>query len=631
MVDKTFKRNVICVIAIFLTLLSSIALPFISYTKPEVFNSVDIKSAQANIQKYNKNLKEGVSLSGEWEFFWNKHIISEKVTDTEPDLVVEIPSSWTSYEINGEKLSNGGIASYRATLTGIKSAEPILVSVQNMPGECRVYIDGKCVFSNRSVPGYAKSKDRLDTYASPVVISNPRSSHTVVIEAECDFSSGVTAIPVLSTYNCYQQTEVGAIALRYVLIGIVAFFCIGVCLLAIMQNRFDRQIWLVLLCIIFIFRMLITNEGYMVSQGLFMYVNYEIMTSLTFVSTYIIKLCMMMYLVRALKLKVHSSTVVFIAAVFLLCAFVPYFLYDYIYISTAYMWLQSVTYIFDAYMIFKISDAIVKRVRFALAHLIVYCITAAAIVIDNCYLNGFISERVSAIMPMACMIFIGFMVIVHFVDTVKDFKKAQTAAELEKELSEINMTLMLSQIQPHFLYNALNTIKYLTKKDAKAAEKAIVKFSSYLRANMDSLTQKEPIEFIKELEHVRNYIDIEQLRFGDRLNMEYDIDYTNFDIPPLTIQPIVENAIKYGVNQKPSGGTVTISSYECDGNIIVKVSDDGVGFDVNEEKNDGRSHIGIQNIKKRLKAMIGAKVLVESEISKGTTVTIIIPGKEKDK
>lgn len=628
--NKGFKRNVICFVAIFLTLLSSIALPFISYVNPEFFHSVNIKSAHANVQKYNKALKDGVSLSGEWEFFWGKHIVSSGEAEVEPDLIVELPSSWTSYEINEKKLSNGGIASYRTTLTGIKSAEPILVSVQNMPGECRVYIDGKCVFSNRSVPGYARSKDKLDTYASPVVISNPRSSHTVVIEAECNFSSGVTAIPVLSTYNCYQQTEIGAIALRYVLIGIVAFFCVGVCLLAVMQRRFDRQIWLVLLCIVFIFRMLITNEGYMVSQGLFMNVNYEIMTSLTFVSTYIIKLCMMMYLVRALKLKVHSSTVVFIAAAFLLCAFVPYFLYDYIYISTAYMWLQSVAYIFDAYMIFKISDAIVKKVRFAPAHLIVYCITAAAIFIDNCYLNGFISERVSAIMPMACMIFIGFMVIEHFAEVVKDFKKAQKAAELEKELSEINMTLMLSQIQPHFLYNALNTIKYLTKKDAKAAETAIVKFSSYLRANMDSLTQKEPIEFIKELEHVRNYIDIEKLRFGDRLNVEYDIDYTNFAIPPLTIQPIVENAIKYGVNQKPAGGTVKISSYEQDSNVVITISDDGVGFDVMEEKNDGRSHIGIQNIKKRLTTMLGARVTVESEIDKGTTVTITIPGKEAE-
>lgn len=628
---KGFKRNLICFVAIFLTLLSSIALPFISYVNPEFFHSVNIKSAHANVQKYNKDLKDGVSLSGEWEFFWGKHIVSSGEAEVEPDLIVELPSSWTSYEINGEKLSNGGIASYRTTLTGIKSAEPILVSVQNMPGECRVYIDGKCVFSNRSVPGYARSKDKLDTYASPVVISNPRSSHTVVIEAECNFSSGVTAIPVLSTYNCYQQTEIGAIALRYVLIGIVAFFCVGVCLLALMQSRLDTQLWLVFLCIIFIFRMLITNEGYMVSQGLFMNANYEIMTSLTFVSTYIIKLCMMMYLVRALKLKVHSSTVVFIAAAFLLCAFVPYFLYDYIYISTTYMWLQSVAYIFDAYMIFKISDAIVKKVRFAPAHLIVYCITAAAIFIDNCYLNGFISERVSAIMPMACMIFIGFMVIEHFAEVVKDFKKAQKAAELEKELSEINMTLMLSQIQPHFLYNALNTIKYLTKKDAKAAETAIVKFSSYLRANMDSLTQKEPIEFIKELEHVRNYIDIEKLRFGDRLNVEYDIDYTNFAIPPLTIQPIVENAIKYGVNQKPTGGTVKISSYEQDSNVVITISDDGVGFDVMEEKNDGRSHIGIQNIKKRLTTMLGARVTVESEIDKGTTVTITIPRKDAQK
>ena len=339
---------------------------------------------------------------------------------------------------------------------------------------------------------------------------------------------------------------------------------------------------------------------------------------------------MMMYLIKILKLDVQSTTLVFIASLFLICAFIPYFLYDSIYIATAYMRIQSVAYLVDIYMIYKLSGAIAKRKRFAPAYLVVYCITAIAIVIDNCYLNGFISGKVSAIMPWSCMVFIAFMVLVHFMRAVKYYKRAQKAAELEREISEINMTLMLSQIQPHFLYNALNIIKYLTKKDPKKAEEAVVKFSSYLRANMDSLTQKEPISFVKELEHVRNYIDIEQLRFGERLNVEYDIDAIDFVIPPLTIQPVVENAIKYGVNQKPDGGTVKLSTYEDEDKFFVLVEDDGVGFDINQKKDDGRSHVGLANIKKRLETMLFADVEIKSVINQGTTVKITIPkGKEK--
>jgi len=219
-------------------------------------------------------------------------------------------------------------------------------------------------------------------------------------------------------------------------------------------------------------------------------------------------------------------------------------------------------------------------------------------------------------------------VLVHFVETIEAFSKAKEAARLSRELSDINMTLMLSQIQPHFLYNALNTIKYLTKKDPKTAETAIVKFSNYLRANMDSLTQKEPIPFENELEHVKNYISIEMLRFADRLSVEYDISFSDFKIPPLTVQPIAENAIKHGVNQRPEGGTVKISAYEEGGNAIVVVEDNGVGFDINQKHTDNRSHVGIKNIIVRLKEMMNAEVKIESVIGEGTKVTIIIPKEE---
>jgi LytS/YehU family sensor histidine kinase len=240
-------------------------------------------------------------------------------------------------------------------------------------------------------------------------------------------------------------------------------------------------------------------------------------------------------------------------------------------------------------------------------------------------MNGYISQNVTNIMPIACVVFIASVVFMHFGNTVEAYREARRAAELEKELGDMNMTLMLSQIQPHFMYNALNTIKYLTKKDPKAAESAIVKFSSYLRANMDSLTQKEPIPFKKEMVHVDNYISIERLRFGDRLNVEYDINYDDFTIPPLTIQPIAENAIKHGINQKVDGGTLRISSYEENDYVIVSIEDNGVGFDVNQVKNDDRSHIGMSNIKTRLKEMLNAEVIVESALNEGTKVIIKIP------
>lgn len=619
--SRRFSQGALCAIIIIATVLVSIILPLLSYVKPEAINNFDFKSAHADLNGYNLSETGPISLAGEWEFYWDEHIVTEKSQRTTPDLYTDVPSAWTTYEINGKRLSNSGKASYKAVIENVASAESVLVSVNNLPGKCKVFIDGKCVFSNRGIPDDSRSS--FYTYTNPIIIDD--GEHEVVIEVSCEFSSGLTALPQISTYHAFKHMEISSVAVRYIIIGLVGFFAVAVALMCVIGKKVDNQFWLLLLCVIFVFRMLISNEGYMVSHIFFGDLNYEFMTSLIFVSTYIIKLCMLMYLNTRLNLQIRQGTLVFISAVFLLCAFVPYFVYERIYVATIYMWLQSVAYLADGFMIYKLSGAVVNKVRNSVPFLVFYCINACAIVIDNLYLNGFIAGEVSYIMPFACMFFIALMIVLYLVDSLEYYKQAQKTAELQRELSELNTTLMISQIQPHFLYNALNTIKYMTKKDPKTAEMAIIKFSSYLRANMDSLTQKKPIAFTKELEHVRNYIDIEQLRFGERLKTEYEILTEDFVIPPLTIQPIVENAIKHGVNQKPEGGTVKISTTETETAYIVTVSDDGVGYDVNQVLDDGRSHVGVTNIKKRLDTMLNATVEINSVIGEGTTVTITIP------
>lgn len=627
MTDK-FKKNIIAFIAILLTMLMGVCLPFFSSLLPDYINEVNLVGGFADVGRYNLDSSEGVYLSGEWEFFWNQHIVSGKSEKEQSGIFVNVPASWTTYEINGENLANGGIASYRAYIENVKTTEPFLVSVPNVSGECNVYINGVCVYSNRNIPGTNYSTV-IESYGIPYKVEGEKPMDCeIVVEMNCVNSSGLTAVPKLSTYEEFHSSEMGTLAKRYIYIGIVLFIAIAVLALGILNKNIGNQFWLFALCFSFAFRMLITNEGYVVSHSLFADADYEIMTLFVYASIYIIKLSMMMHLNNSLGMKIRHNTLILISVLFLICAFVPYVIYDYVYIATSYIWLQSVTYVVDLLIINKIAEKIVERKKFAVLYLLVYCITSAGIVIDNFYINGFIAKNVTNIMPITCVVFIASVVLIYFINTVEIYKEARRAAELEKELSDMNMTLMLSQIQPHFMYNALNTIKYLTKKDPKTAENAIVRFSSYLRANMDSLTQKEPISFKKEMEHVDNYISIERLRFGDRLNVEYNIEYDNFTIPPLTIQPIAENAIKHGINQKVNGGTLKISSFEKNEYIIILIEDDGVGFDVNEVKNDGRSHVGMNNIKSRLKEMLNAEVIVESAENQGTTVTIKIPKEE---
>lgn len=223
-----------------------------------------------------------------------------------------------------------------------------------------------------------------------------------------------------------------------------------------------------------------------------------------------------------------------------------------------------------------------------------------------------------------------YQIVRLILDLRTQYKEAIRYQQMQKELYEAKVSIMVSQIRPHFMYNALSSIAILCKLDPDTAYKATVAFSDYLRGNMDSLKQTTPVPFEKELEHLKKYLYIEKLRFDDQLNIEYDIQTTGFKIPLLSIQPLVENAVKHGVGMKEDGGTVKISTRETDTAYEVTVEDDGVGFDPNEKKDDGRSHVGMENTKKRLRDMCNAEVIITSAVGKGTTAKVIIPKKEEN-
>lgn len=206
------------------------------------------------------------------------------------------------------------------------------------------------------------------------------------------------------------------------------------------------------------------------------------------------------------------------------------------------------------------------------------------------------------------------------------YKEAIRYQQMQKELYEAKVGVMVSQIRPHFIYNALTSIAMMCQIDPDTAQEATITFADYLRGNMDSLHQTKPVPFATELEHLKKYLYIEKLRFADLLNIEYDIKTEDFYLPLLSIQPLVENAVKHGVGMKEDGGTVTIATEETDTAYEVIISDDGVGFDPDAPKpDDGKTHVGMENTKKRLRDMCGAHVEITSAVGEGTTARVILP------
>ncbi|MEE0060786.1 MAG: histidine kinase [Acutalibacteraceae bacterium] len=256
-----------------------------------------------------------------------------------------------------------------------------------------------------------------------------------------------------------------------------------------------------------------------------------------------------------------------------------------------------------------------------------FTITLIAVMLIEAFTRVIKNEFIFTTFHIAILIF----AITHFISIMykaqKSFVQAAKAEQIENELIQSKVSVMLGQIQPHFLYNTLVVIRQLCDINPKTAKEAITEFATYLRGNLDSLTLNTTIPFEKEMDHIENYISLEKKRFGDKINVEYEFECLDFSVPALTVQTIVENAIRHGVTKKKEGGTVTIKTRESRFNYIVEVHDDGVGMDLTKppEYKDNRSHIGLDNVRKRVESMCKGEVLFVSTPNIGTTVYMSLP------
>lgn len=240
-----------------------------------------------------------------------------------------------------------------------------------------------------------------------------------------------------------------------------------------------------------------------------------------------------------------------------------------------------------------------------------YCVLPlVAIVFQNIF-KGYAIAYVSIIISIEILFF--------FVNVQKNIQ----LAEEEEKNKQAQIKIMLSQIQPHFIYNSLSAISTLITIDPDKAQKSLDDFTEYLRRNISSLTETRLIPFKTELKHIETYISLEKMRFNDRLNIVYDIGTTKFSVPPLSIQPIVENAVKHGVLKKINGGTVTLTTYETDSSYVVEVKDDGIGFDMNKIDFDENVHFGLKNISYRINQTCNGDLNIISKPGEGTKITVI--------
>ena len=195
-------------------------------------------------------------------------------------------------------------------------------------------------------------------------------------------------------------------------------------------------------------------------------------------------------------------------------------------------------------------------------------------------------------------------------------------AEQQREIAHERASVMVLQMRPHFIYNTLMSIYSLCNFDSQKARQITKDFTDYLRKNFNTVASDNAIPFSTELEHTRAYLAVEQAQFGNMLVVEYDTPFTRFRLPPLTLQPIVENAVKHGMDPYSGPLRISIQTRHTDAGIEIIVKNNGRCFDPTDNEEPG---IALKNIRQRLAMMCGGSLTIAPGDDGGTVVKVTIP------
>ena len=579
------------------------------YSSPEVIGG---RADFAGIDLLSRKVE--CILSGEWEFFYNRWIVTDGETEAEPDGLLTVPGHWTLKKFDGVTFPKNGYASYRITVYNVQKNVDVTVFRLRCTNAYRIFINGQLATRSGELSKNSSETAVTGTLDERIPYISDGSPLEVIIELSATNSGGISAAPWLGSNgpsaanygNGWRNFSAAALGVTTVavLLSVLTFIFF----------RYMRDISMPL-CIVLLYIHFLFSKDMLHFLGLpfGIAVIPQILSAIAVFCAFVWHF----YRTRAainkkLNLACGTIVLVFVIAFFALAwtdfAAIPAFLI----IATA------CVYLYPLISNTKIHPALrgVYGVLFIFM-LSVFCFEIADLL-------GLIVFGTEFIFSVEVMIMIACFAILGLWRIAASAKESMRANELERELFRVKQQALKAQIKPHFVFNSLTAIQSLYRSSLKEGDEALEHFARHLRLNIDS-DGADMIPFDEEVRNILNYFELENLRAGGSLTLLLDINYTNFNVPVLSLQPLVENAILYAETEKNKDGYIMLYSALEDGVITIRVADNGKGFDT-ENTDCG---VGLQNTKKRFEGMVGATVSVESECGKGTEITISIPLEEK--
>lgn len=590
---------------------------------PEVYNTPRNDGARMDFSGYSL---AGNSISsntvGEWEFFYNKWLITDGLTDEQPDLMLSMPGPWTDKKTaSGERLGRSGYGSYRMTVSGLEAGTTIWLYRHLTNVAWRGYADGKQIQTvgtmGRTKTGtFAGAQTRTTGYK--INAEQYTGSVVIVIEVGYNDSGGLVYPPWVRTSQQETSPVISSLinSLPLIMIGVLFAMVVFNIVISIGVYKRDKNLSLIVFLFIIVIHFLTTKDVYINLAGFFPGISYLTVYHLNVVTAAAAMIAFVAMIALSKTLRINLREII------ALCGVSAAALTLYIGLwGRALHFLCIVPFLgYLIYILYRLFSAPKEPGKFRKSYAMLMFGLVGIILLESLETFALVCFGVDGVISVALSVFIIGMCVLNYFKVQKTTADALKVADYENEVNRIKQNALKSQIKPHFVFNSLTSIQALFHESLDKGDAGLERFARHLRVNIDS-NDRDLISFEEELQNILNYVELEDMRREKRTPLLLDIETTDFMVPVLSLQPLIENAIKYSGVSSKDGGYIQIKTYRQREWTVIEIVDNGVGFDPASAR---LGAAGLKNVRDRFRYLLFADFKIESAPSLGCTVKIII-------
>jgi two-component system, LytTR family, sensor kinase len=597
-----------------------------------------IDNGKVDLSMVDFNQNELVALNGNWEFYWNRLLTSQDFIDEKPtqmDSIMKVPGTWDDRKVGTKVYPQHGVATYRLRLNYPSTLKDPALRIKMVGTAYKLYVNGGLI---AEVGKISDNPSDFKEGEESLIIDLPKDTQELELifqVANWNYAKGgLRENPVFGSKQVLEREKMIRLALQLFFIGSVVIFGIYYAILFFLQTKNKTAMLFSMLCFISALRSLIWGESPI--KVFFPNVPFDIAVYINYITGYNLVPIMILFVISIYPLEYNKKILglVLLPTIFfdVLLLTPPKFMslftnYLYILILVQMIYIMGVL----------IKVVINKRDNAILMFIAIY-IFILAIIQDILHYKGLGGINVSYMFLYGNFVVIMAMSFVQAKQQNSIHKKLILynenlieAGELKDKIMETEMSFLQAQIKPHFLYNSLNAIANVCEKDGKKAGKLIIDLAIYLRGSLEFNNLDKMVTIEKELEFISTYFNIEQARFGQKIQLVKEINIPlDSRLPVLILQPLVENAVQHGISKKQDGGRVIVRMMQLSEGIEIEIEDDGIGIEGEklelllrgERKDQG---VGLLNIHNRLLRLYSRGLDITSEVGCGTWVRLIIP------